>query len=205
MILNVAMSSKIIIGIDPGTVVMGYGVISVEGSKVEVLAMGVVALDKFEDHYVRLRLIFEKTLSLIEQYLPDELAIESPFFGKNMQIALKLGRVQGIAMAAALYRDIPIAEYAPRKVKQSITGNGNATKEGVLMMLQQILKITDIPQFLDASDGLAVALCHHLQTHNALPKNKVETSSKIPKSKAKKGNQWGSFVNNNQDRVLNKS
>lgn len=157
---------RIILGIDPGTNIMGYGLIIVKNNKPELLAMGVLQLNKFEDHYLRLKRIFDRVVALIDQYLPDELAIEAPFFGKNVQSMLKLGRAQGVAMAAALSRQLPITEYAPLKIKMSITGNGAASKEQVASMLQKILKIPNenmLPQ-LDATDGLAAALCHYYQS-----------------------------------------
>ena len=134
---------RVILGIDPGTIVMGYGVLTIEGNKPKLEAMGILQLNKYEDHYLRLRKIFERVLGLIDQYHPDELAIEAPFFGKNVQSMLKLGRAQGVAMAAALERDIPIFEYAPLKIKMSITGNGNAAKEQVAGMLQRYLHIPE--------------------------------------------------------------
>ncbi|WP_455499087.1 crossover junction endodeoxyribonuclease RuvC [Coprobacter sp.] len=158
---------RIIIGIDPGTTVMGYGVLKIAGNKPELLTLGILQLSKFDNHYMKLRRIFERVLGLIDQYHPDEMAIESPFFGKNVQSMLKLGRAQGVAMSAALYRDIPITEYAPLKIKMSITGNGNASKEQVADMLQRMLHIPEanmLPQ-LDATDGLAAALCHFFQTN----------------------------------------
>ncbi len=167
-------SERVILGIDPGTIVMGYGVLAVNQRKPRLEAMGVLQLDKYEDHYLRLRKIFERVLGLIDQYHPDELAIEAPFFGKNVQSMLKLGRAQGVAMAAALQREIPIFEYAPLKIKMSITGNGNASKEQVAGMLQRILHIPDehmLPQ-LDATDGLAAALCHFYQSSNPLSDKK---------------------------------
>lgn len=153
---------RIIIGIDPGTTVMGYGVLKINGNKPELITLGILQLNKFDNHYMKLRRIFERVLGLIDQYHPDEMAIESPFFGKNVQSMLKLGRAQGVAMSAALYRDIPITEYAPLKIKMSITGNGNASKEQVADMLKRMLHIPEenmLPQ-LDATDGLAAALCH---------------------------------------------
>lgn len=158
--------NRTILGIDPGTIVMGYGIIVVEDNKPRIEAMGVLALDKLEDHYVRLRRIYDRTLGLIDEYHPDELAIEAPFFGKNVQSMLKLGRAQGAAITAALTRNLPIFEYAPLKIKMSITGNGQAAKEQVAGMLQHILHIPDanmLPQ-LDATDGLAAAYCHYLQS-----------------------------------------
>ena len=165
---------RIILGIDPGTIVMGYGIIRIEGKKPVLEAMGVLQLNKYEDHYVRLKKIFERVLSLIDQYHPDELAIEAPFFGKNVQSMLKLGRAQGTAISAALSRDIPIFEYAPLKIKMSITGNGQASKEQVAGMLQRILHISKdnmLPQ-LDATDGVAAALCHFLQSNNPVSDKK---------------------------------
>ena len=165
---------RIILGIDPGTIVMGYVIIRIEGKKPVLEAMGVLQLNKYEDHYVRLKKIFERVLSLIDQYHPDELAIEAPFFGKNVQSMLKLGRAQGTAISAALSRDIPIFEYAPLKIKMSITGNGQASKEQVAGMLQRILHISQdnmLPQ-LDATDGVAAALCHFLQSNNPVSDKK---------------------------------
>ena len=160
------VKEKIILGIDPGTTIMGYGVLRVAGVKPEMIAMGIIDLRKFGDHYLKLRHIHERVLSIIESYLPDELAIEAPFFGKNVQSMLKLGRAQGVAMAAALVRDIPIAEYAPLKVKQAITGNGGASKEQVAEMLRRILSIPQdtLDPHLDATDALGVALCHFYES-----------------------------------------
>jgi crossover junction endodeoxyribonuclease RuvC len=157
---------KIILGIDPGTTIMGYGLIRLTGNSMELIALGVLHLHKLNGHSLKLKKIFEKTLSLIDEYNPDDLAIESPFFGKNIQSMLKLGRAQGVAMAAGLYRTIPIFEYSPKKIKQSITGNGNASKEQVAMMLQTLLTLREMPQYLDATDGLAAAVCHHFQNKN---------------------------------------
>ena len=157
---------KIIIGIDPGTNVMGYGVVGVKGKKPLVITMGVLKLSKYEDHYMRLHRIFERVTGLVAQYLPDEMAIEAPFFGKNVQSMLKLGRAQGVAMAAALNRQVPITEYEPRKIKMAITGNGAASKEQVATMLQRTLGIKqeDMPEFLDATDALAAAMCHFYES-----------------------------------------
>ena len=180
---------KIILGIDPGTTVMGYGILQIISNKPSLIAMGVLELNKYEDHYLRLRRIFEKVIGLIDEYLPDELAIESPFFGKNVQSMLKLGRAQGVAMAAALSHGIPIFEYAPLKIKMSITGNGKAAKEQVADMLKRYLKIPEenmLPQ-LDATDGLAAALCHFFQSNNPLSGHKY--------------NSWKDFVNKNPGKV----
>ena len=163
---NVNDFGRVIIGIDPGTNVMGYGILGINGKKPQLVAMGVIKLSKFDDHYMRLRRIYERVSGLVKQYLPDEMAIEAPFFGKNVQSMLKLGRAQGVAMAAALTRDIPIVEYEPRKIKMAITGNGAASKEQVAEMLRRILTIDkdDMPDFLDATDALAAALCHFYES-----------------------------------------
>lgn len=142
---------------------MGYGLIHIKGNAMELISIGVIHLNKLANHPLKLQKIFERTLSLIDEYKPDELAVEAPFFGKNVQSMLKLGRAQGVAIAAALYRNIPISEYSPKKIKQSITGNGSASKEQVAAMLQQLLQFNDLPKHLDATDGLAAAVCHHFQ------------------------------------------
>lgn len=160
---------RIILGLDPGTNIMGYGVITVKATKISLLQFGVIHLSKYAGHELRLKKIFERVISLLEEYHPDEVALEAPFFGKNVQSMLKLGRAQGVAMAAALSREIPIVEYAPKKVKQSVTGNGNASKEQVAKMLMTLLEIKELPKLLDATDALAVAICHHFQkpgSHN---------------------------------------
>ncbi|UTW64593.1 crossover junction endodeoxyribonuclease RuvC [bacterium SCSIO 12741] len=178
---------KVILGMDPGTTLMGYGVIRVVDRKLEMITHGVIHLNKLEDHSDKLKRIFERTLQLIETHKPDEFAVEAPFFGKNVQSMLKLGRAQGVAMAAALYRNIPIQEYSPRKIKQSITGNGNASKEQVAHMLQSILKFDEMPKYLDATDGLAAAVCHHFQSGSP--------------TAGKKYSSWKSFAANNPDKV----
>ncbi len=154
---------RVILGIDPGTAVMGFGLIVEQKNKIRLLEMGVERMEHLDDQALKLRRIFEKTTELIDLHHPDCLAIEAPFYGKNIQVMLKLGRAQGVAMAAALARDIPIFEYAPRKIKQSITGNGNAAKQQVASMLKTLLQFAEIPEFLDATDGLAVAVCHSFQ------------------------------------------
>lgn len=180
---------RIIMGIDPGTNVMGYGVLGINGKHLSVVVMGVVQLSKFESHYRRLARIFERVTGLVEQYLPDEVAIEAPFFGKNVQSMLKLGRAQGVAMAAVLERDIPITEYAPLKIKQSVTGNGQASKEQVANMLRYILKIPQdhMPKLLDATDALAAALAHYYETG----KPQLEKGAKS----------WEEFLKKNPDRI----
>jgi len=186
------LKERIILGIDPGTAVMGYGLVKETGRKMELISMGVVKMGAIDDHMLKLQRIFEKTVSLIDQYHPDCLAIEAPFYGKNIQVMLKLGRAQGIAMAAALSRNVSITEYSPRKIKQAITGNGNATKEQVAAMLQTLLSFKETPEFLDATDGLAVAVCHSFQ--------KISTG--IGKGSAKKSySGWETFVKDNADKV----
>ena len=180
---------RIIIGIDPGTNVMGYGILGVNGKTPQAIAMGVLKLDKFETHYLRLRRIYDRVLSLVEQYLPDEMAIEAPFFGKNVQSMLKLGRAQGVAMAAALAREVPIAEYEPRKIKQAITGNGAASKEQVQEMLRRILSIPKenlLPE-LDATDALAAALCHFYESSRPIQQKTCSS--------------WKDFIAKNPGRV----
>lgn len=176
----------IILGIDPGTNVMGYGVLKVVNTKLELLSMGAIQI-KETDTGLKLKRIFERVLILVDQYNPDHMALEAPFFGKNVQSMLKLGRAQGVAMAAGLSRDVPISEYSPRKIKQSITGNGAASKEQVAAMLQNLMTIKELPKYLDATDGLAVAVCHYYQS-----------TSKIP-SGGKKG--WDAFIKQNPDRI----
>ncbi len=157
------IESKIILGIDPGTSIMGYGIIRGGKKTPELIALGVIELARLKDHYIKIRQIFDRTLHLIDQYHPDELAIEAPFYGKNVQSMLKLGRAQGAAISAALQRDMPIFEYAPKKIKMAITGQGNASKEQVASMLQNMLLIRELPKNLDATDGLAAAVCHYYQ------------------------------------------
>ncbi|MDF3078174.1 MAG: ruvC [Sphingobacteriaceae bacterium] len=181
-------NERIILGIDPGTAIMGYGLVKEVKSKLELISLGVVKLDHLDDHPLKLQRIFEKTVALIDQYNPDCLAIEAPFYGKNIQVMLKLGRAQGVAMAAALSRNMPIFEYAPRKIKQSITGNGNAGKEQVAAMLQNLMKFNETPEFLDATDGLAVAVCHSFQ--------RISTSGK------KSYSGWEAFAKDNVKRVV---
>lgn len=154
------MAEKIILGIDPGTSVTGYGVIKVVDKSMQLIVMDQLLLSKYDSHYLRLKKIFEKTQQIIDNYKPDIIAIEAPFYGKNVQSMLKLGRAQGVAMAAGLMREVPIVEYAPKKIKMSITGNGNASKEQVAGMLQNLLKLKHLPTHLDATDGLAAAVCH---------------------------------------------
>ncbi|MBP8783648.1 MAG: crossover junction endodeoxyribonuclease RuvC [Paludibacter sp.] len=186
-------AEQIILGIDPGTTVMGYGILKVTGNRTELLAMGVLDLKKYKDHYLKLQRIFARTLSLIDEFHPDCLAIEAPFFGKNVQSMLKLGRAQGVAMSAALYRDIPITEYAPLKIKMAITGSGSASKEQVADMLRRFLKIPQehmLPQ-LDATDGLAAAYCHFLQMGNP--------------SSEKSFSGWKDYISKNKEKVKNDS
>lgn len=184
-----AQSDRIILGIDPGTIVMGYGIIHVENNKVKPLGIGVIKLEKIDDHSLRLKKIFERTIGIIEEYKPDELAIEAPFFGKNVQSMLKLGRAQGVAIAAALSKNIPVTEYSPKKIKMSITGNGNASKEQVSAMLQQILGIEKDQKYLDATDALGAALCHYYQNKNTTSGKKSYTG-------------WKAFLTDNPGRQV---
>ena len=180
-------SDKIILGIDPGTTIMGFGLIKVVKKKMHFMQLNELQLSKYKEHYVRLKLIFERTIELIDTYHPDEIAIEAPFFGKNVQSMLKLGRAQGVAMAAGLSRDIPITEYAPKKIKMAITGNGNASKEQVAKMLQSLLGLKTLPKNLDSTDGLAAAVCHFYN------------SGRVEIGKSYTG--WSAFVKQNEKRV----
>ena len=178
---------KIILGIDPGTTIMGFGLIKVEGKKMTFLQLNELNLKKYDDHYLKLKLIFERTVELIDTNHPDEIAIEAPFFGKNVQSMLKLGRAQGVAMAAGLSREVPITEYSPKKIKMAITGNGNASKEQVAKMLQSLLNLKTLPQNLDATDGLAAAVCHFYN------------QGRVSVGKSYSG--WSAFVKQNEDRI----
>jgi crossover junction endodeoxyribonuclease RuvC len=180
--------SEIILGIDPGTLVMGYGILEISNKKPALIEMGVLQLKKHKDANIRLQLIYNKIIELNKQFKPQHVAIEAPFFGKNVQSMLKLGRAQGVAIAAAMQMGLSAVEYSPKKIKHSITGNGNATKDQVWKMLQQILQFKETPEFLDASDALAVALCHYYQ---ALSFN----------TKGEKFVNWESFLKNNAHRI----
>lgn len=182
-----SIKERVILGIDPGTTTTGYGVIRIAGSDPQLITIGMIDLSKFGDHYLKLKHIFERVTGIIDEYHPDEMAIEAPFYGKNVQSMLKLGRAQGSAIAAALNRSLPIFEYAPRKIKLSITGRGAASKEQVASMLMNILKFKGDKIKLDATDGLAAALCHYYQTNApGLGKNY---------------NSWKDFMNKNPRRV----
>ena len=182
-------TERIILGIDPGTNVMGYGLLKVMGNKAEMMAMGVIDMRKTSDPYLRLGKIFERVTGIINEFLPDEMAIEAPFFGKNVQSMLKLGRAQGVAIAAAIHHDIPIHEYAPLKIKMAITGNGSASKEQVAGMLKRLLNLDEdsMPQFMDATDALGAAYCHFLQSGR--PESQVSYRG------------WKDFVNRNPGKV----
>ena len=187
IIVNRMTKERIILGIDPGTTIMGFGLIKVVGKNMQFIQMNELNLKKYDDHYLKLKLIFERTIELIDTHNPDEIAIEAPFFGKNVQSMLKLGRAQGVAMAAGLSREIPITEYLPKKIKMAITGSGNASKEQVAKMLQSVLSLKTLPKNLDATDGLAAAVCHFYN------------SGKITVGKSYTG--WDAFVKQNADRV----
>tara|TARA_B100000482_G_scaffold89787_1_gene64509 strand:- start:432 stop:986 length:555 start_codon:yes stop_codon:yes gene_type:complete len=180
-------SSKIILGIDPGTTIMGFGIIDVNNKKMKLIELNELKLTKIIDHYLRLKLIFERTIELIEKFNPDEIAIEAPFFGKNVQSMLKLGRAQGVAMAAGLSRQIPVTEYSPKKIKMAITGNGNASKEQVAKMLQTLLLIKELPKNLDSTDGLAAAVCHFYNSDKLISDKKYSS--------------WNSYIKNNPDKI----
>ena len=186
---KVKEADRVILGIDPGTNVMGYGILGVFGRKPALIAMGVIELKKFEDHYMRLHRIYERVTMLVEQYLPDEMAIEAPFFGKNVQSMLKLGRAQGVAIAAAIARQVPITEYEPRKIKMAITGNGGASKEQVREMLRRMLDIPEASMLphLDATDALGAALCHFYKSAKPL--------------KTKSSASWKDFIAHNPEKV----
>lgn len=180
-------AEKIILGIDPGTTIMGYGLIRVQGKQMSLIQLNELHLSKYPDHYLKLKLIFERTVELIETHKPDEIAIEAPFFGKNVQSMLKLGRAQGVAMAAGLFREVPITEYSPKKIKMAITGNGNASKEQVAGMLQNLLQIETLPKNLDSTDGLAAAVCHFFNQGRS--------------NQGKQYSGWDAFVRQNKDRI----
>jgi crossover junction endodeoxyribonuclease RuvC len=181
------VKEKIILGIDPGTTIMGFGLIKVTGKSMQFIQLNELDLKKYDDHYLKLKLIFERTIELIETHHPDEIAIEAPFFGKNVQSMLKLGRAQGVAMAAGLSREIPITEYSPKKIKMAITGNGNASKEQVAKMLQSLLGLKTLPKNLDATDGLAAAVCHFYN------------EGKVEVGKSYSG--WDAFVKQNPKKI----
>ncbi len=182
-------TDRIILGIDPGTNIMGYGLIHQKNNQIALIKMDVLNLHKISNQPLKLKKIFESTLALIEEFKPDELSIEAPFFGKNVQSMLKLGRAQGVAIAAALFKNVPIFEYSPKKIKQSITGNGNASKEQVAQMLATLLTIKEMPSYLDATDGLAAAVCHYFQKSSALQEKNNYTG-------------WKAFLTNNPDRKV---
>ena len=185
------VEDKIILGIDPGTTVMGYGIIHVKGKKMVMLNFGIIQLNKLANHPDKLKRIHDRLDGIIKEYKPDHMAIEAPFFGKNVQSMLKLGRAQGVAIAVALGHNVPFEEYTPRRIKQAITGSGAASKEQVAIMLQKLLGFKDMPQHLDATDGLAVAVCHHF-------------SKGVGEHNKAKSSDWGAFVKNNPGRDINK-
>lgn len=187
--LQLNTNSKIILGIDPGTLIMGFGIIEVSSSGMTLIIMDVLKLSAKKDAYERLKIIHQKVCDLLIEFCPNEFAIEAPFFGKNVQSMLKLGRAQGVAIAAAMQADIPVTEYSPRKIKQSITGNGNADKQQVLKMLQRLIAFDENPKYFDATDALAVAVCHHFQGNS------------LVNDQAKKLNGWKDFLVQNPGRI----
>ena len=180
------IKEKIILGIDPGTNIMGYGVIKKRNDKIDFLCLDVILLNKIKDHNLKLKKIFEKTSELIKIFSANEMAVEAPFFGKNPQSMLKLGRAQGAAMIAGIMSNIPITEYAPKKIKMAITGNGKSSKEQVAGMLMNMLSIQENPKYLDATDGLAAAMCHALQKNNLKTDNKQS---------------WEQYIKSNPNRI----
>lgn len=184
------IKDKIILGIDPGTTIMGYGLLHIADNKPQMLAMGVLELKKYSTHYLKLQKIYERVISIIDSYLPDELAIEAPFYGKNVQSMLKLGRAQGVAIAAALQRDIPIFEYAPRKVKMSVTGSGTASKEQIAALLPKFMTIHTTSQLLDETDAIAIAYCHFLQSNSPLAQEGHSCKS------------WSEYIKKNPDKLI---
>lgn len=187
-------------GIDPGTNVTGYGIIEIEGNAARCVVLGDIDIHKMPDPYQKLKYIFDRVCGLIDEYKPDEVALESPFFGNNVQSMLKLGRAQGVAMAAALSRGVSVHEYAPRKVKQAITGQGAASKEQVAFLLKNILKLDSLPKRLDATDGLAVAMCHYFQSSPASALNDGQNKKGLGAAKGS-GKSWKEFVNANPQRI----
>ena len=181
------MSSKIILGIDPGTNIMGYGLVIAEEKKISLLDFGEINMSKIKDHSLKLDKVYKSVIDIIDTHKPDEIAIEAPFFGKNVQSMLKLGRAQGVAMAAGLSRQIPVTEYSPKKIKMAITGNGNASKEQVAKMLQNLFSIKELPKNLDSTDGLAAAVCHFYNNESI--------------STDKKYSGWSSYIKNNQKKI----
>ncbi|MFL2591288.1 MAG: crossover junction endodeoxyribonuclease RuvC [Flavobacteriaceae bacterium TMED200] len=182
------MREKIILGIDPGTTIMGYGLIKVLNNKMSFMLLNELNLKKLNNHYLKLNHIFNRTVEIIDNYNPDEIAIEAPFFGKNVQSMLKLGRAQGVAMAAGLSRQIPITEYSPKKIKMSITGNGNSSKEQVAKMLKNLLAFDELPKNLDSTDGLAAAVCHHFNNNQVNKETKFSSWKSYVQQNPKKTN-----------------
>ena len=182
------MREKIILGIDPGTTIMGYGLIKVLNNEMSFILLNELNLKKLNDHYLKLNHIFNRTIEIIDNYNPDEIAIEAPFFGKNVQSMLKLGRAQGVAMAAGLSRQIPITEYSPKKIKMSITGNGNSSKEQVAKMLKNLLAFDELPKNLDSTDGLAAAVCHHFNNNQVNKEIKFSSWKSYVQQNPKKTN-----------------
>lgn len=195
-----------ILGIDPGTNYTGYGVLEVDGNHLSAIAIGYIDIHKLTDPYQKLKYIFERILSIVDEYHPEEIALESPFYGNNIQSMLKLGRAQGVAMAAALHRNLKVTEYAPRRIKQSIAGVGSASKEQISDMILKILNIKNPPKKLDATDGMAVALCHYYNISspiaNALGESRIKGLGGDKKAKRKGSSSWEKFLKENPDREI---
>ena len=192
----------LILGIDPGTRILGYSLLDTDGGRLQVVAMDVLYLKNIPEFNLRIRRIFDSTVRLIDSFHPDHLAIEAPFFGKNVQSMLKLGRAQGVAIAAAMSRDLSVSEYEPSTIKQLVTGNGNASKEQVALMLRSLLGFADEPRYLDATDALAVAYTCHMQLSNPLADLRSQLMPAKPKRHKSAKQQWGDFVNQNPDIVV---
>lgn len=200
-IIETSSTEKIILGIDPGTQILGYSVLEIKDNVPKMLVMDVLYLKKIPDFNLRIRKIFDSTLRIIDSFHPDHLAIEAPFFGKNVQSMLKLGRAQGVAIAAAMSRDLSFSEYEPATIKQTVTGNGNASKEQVAMMLRSILHYPDTPQYLDATDALAVAYTCFMERSNPLADLRQQLAAKPRKRHRSSRQAWADFVSQNPDKV----
>jgi crossover junction endodeoxyribonuclease RuvC len=198
--------TKIILGIDPGSIIMGYGIIKCNGNRIELVDMNVLHAGRQKDIYKRLHMIHETVCTVIRKYKPTDFAIEAPFFGKNVQSMLKLGRAQGVAIAAAMQAGLDVVEYSPKKVKQSVTGNGNANKEQVWHMLKTILDLKEAPEYFDATDALGVAICHYLnsKTTSIMEKYHSTVLKKTGIASSSKKQSWESFLQQNPNKIKRK-